>query len=56
MKVRIKAVRNCNHTSFCVQQKVWHGWKIIYTSYALKYALEFVEELKQIANIEFIKM
>lgn len=56
MKVRIKPERNFNYTSFKVQQKVWYGWKTIYVSDILKYTLEFVEELKQIAEVEFRKM
>lgn len=56
MKVRIKPERDFNHTNFKVQQKVWYGWKTIYTTYMLEYALEFTENLKQIANIEFIKI
>lgn len=56
MKVRIKPERNFNYTSFKVQQKVWYGWKTIYVSNILEYTLEFVEELKQIAEVEFRKM
>ena len=56
MKVRIKPTRGCSFTSFHVQQKVWYGWKTIYISNILKHTLEVVEELKQIADVEFIKM
>lgn len=56
MKVRIKPVKNYSYTIFQVQQKVWYGWKTIYEAHILKYALGFIEELKQIVDVEFIKM
>lgn len=56
MKVRIKPERNFNHTVFKVQQKVWYGWNTIYVTDILRYALEFIEDLKQIAEVEFRKM
>ena len=56
MKVRIKTIKYRSYTCFHVQQKVWYGWKTIYDAHISRYALEFIEELKQIADVEFIKM
>lgn len=56
MKVRIKPVRGYCQTSFLVQQKKWYGWKTIHITYVLPYALTFVKDLNQIADVEFIKM
>ena len=56
MKVRIKPIKNYSYTCFHVQQKVWYGWKTIYDAQILRYAIEFIEDLKQIADVEFIKI
>lgn len=56
MKVKITPERNFNYTVFKVQQKVWYGWKTIYITNILDYALRFIEELEKIADVEFIKL
>ena len=55
MKVRIKPIKHFGTTYFHVQKKVWYGWKTIYDACILKYTFEFIEDLKKIADVEFIK-
>ena len=54
MKVRIKPVESLSGTTFFyVQCKKWWGWKTIATRCSIKFALEFIEDLKSIAKVEF---
>lgn len=55
MKVRIKPEQSLSATTrYYVQCKKWWGWKTIATRCTIKFAFEFVEELKSIAKVEFI--
>lgn len=54
MKVRIKAT-GCDFYRFCVQEKCWYGWRTLYNAMLLKYCIDYVEDLKKIANVELIK-
>lgn len=56
MKVRIKPVRSIAfELKYELQYKRWWGWKTLGDSFHLKQCLMWIEELKEIADVEFIR-
>lgn len=56
MKVRIKPIK-CQWLGikYLLQCKRWFGWKTIGTTLDLEVCFRWIEDLKKIANVEFIK-
>lgn len=55
MKIRIKPNGIGLTPRFSVQRKRWHGWDTLYNAEVISYCLKYIEDLKEIANVEFVK-
>lgn len=55
MKVRIKPVQSLSgNTLYYIQCKKWWGWKTIRTTFSIENCFLWMEDLKKIANVEFL--
>lgn len=41
---------------FAVQSKRWYGWSTLYEDTSVARCKEYIEQLKRITNIEFVKL
>lgn len=56
MKVRIKAIKStCNVVKYKLQCKRWWGWETLGDTYSMQRCFDWIEDLKKIADVEFIK-
>ena len=58
MKVRVVPSRVfglSDNTGFYLQEKKWWGWKNIYHAMILRYVLEYIQDLKQVRDVEVIR-
>lgn len=54
MKVRMKPTGQ-GWFKYVVQVKVWYGWNTLFRCYNTKEGFEFIEELRLISDVEFVK-
>lgn len=55
MKIRIKPNGIGLNPRFSVQRKRWYGWETIYNAEILSYCLEYINDLKEFANVELVR-
>jgi hypothetical protein len=56
MKVRIKPL-NCTHSfRFAVQRKRIIGWETLYKANLIGYCIQYVDDLRKLSDVKFIKM
>lgn len=56
MKVRIKPQMGiCDGIKYKLQCKRWWGWETLGETYCLQGCFNWIENLKKIADVEFIK-
>ena len=57
MKVRVVPAEASlyDNRGFYLQEKKWWGWKNIYHAMILRYVLEYIQDLKEVRDVEVIK-
>ena len=55
MKIRIIPNAIYERRRFFVQRKRWYGWETIYGADFIPPCIEYIEDLKKIANVELVK-
>lgn len=55
MKVRIKPTKSAwLGIKYLLQRKRWWGWETIGTTFDMEACFKWIEDLKKIANVEFL--
>ena len=57
MKVRVVPVRASmySNSGFYLQEKKWWGWKNIYHAMIIRYVLDYIQELREVRDVEIVK-